>query len=137
MDVSFSMGITGTLFTLMGQPITDASAKAVAELAREGESLVRSKLYFGHGRLSGDYQSGVTHKFVRSSQRSVGWGKAFGGKERQRRIIGRWLEGVSRRNQTTRFKGYMIYRQSKQELRAKAKSIAERYYQDAIRTLNS
>jgi hypothetical protein len=36
-----------------------------------------------------------------------------------------WLEGISSRNRTTRFKGYFTYRRITQELRAKAQTIAD------------
>lgn len=40
-------------------------------------------------------------------------------------IYGPWLEGVSRRNETTRFKGYANFRRATQALEAKATEIAE------------
>ncbi len=41
-------------------------------------------------------------------------------------IYGPWLEGVSRRNATTRFKGYASFRRARQELERRAPEIAER-----------
>lgn len=41
-------------------------------------------------------------------------------------IYGPWLEGVSSRNKSTRFKGYATFRKTKQRLQAKAGDIAER-----------
>lgn len=40
-------------------------------------------------------------------------------------IYGLWLEGVSRRNRTSRFKGYRIWRQTRQRLQAVARDIAQ------------
>lgn len=40
-------------------------------------------------------------------------------------VYGPWLEGTSRRNQTTRFKGYRTFRLTKQRLQARAGEIAE------------
>lgn len=40
-------------------------------------------------------------------------------------IYGPWLEGVSHRNQTTRFKGYHIYRKTKNSIAQKQKAIVE------------
>jgi hypothetical protein len=39
-----------------------------------------------------------------------------------------WLEGVSSRNQTTRFKGYRLFRQAGQELNQRAQATAERVF---------
>ena len=41
-------------------------------------------------------------------------------------VYGPWLEGVSSRNQTTRFKGYRTFRQVTQKLQDDAHNIAER-----------
>lgn len=41
-------------------------------------------------------------------------------------VYGPWLEGVSSRNQTTRFRGYHTFRLVAQALRRKAPQIAER-----------
>lgn len=40
-------------------------------------------------------------------------------------IYGPWLEGTSRRNESTRFKGYQLWRRAKQQTQAKANDIAE------------
>lgn len=41
-------------------------------------------------------------------------------------VYGPWLEGVSSRNQSTRFKGYHAFRQATQRLEQKAPQLAER-----------
>lgn len=41
-------------------------------------------------------------------------------------VYGPWLEGVSSRNQSTRFKGYHAFRQATQQLERKAPQLAER-----------
>lgn len=40
-------------------------------------------------------------------------------------IYGPWLEGTSRRNESTRFKGYQLWRRAKQQAQSKAAEIAE------------
>jgi hypothetical protein len=39
---------------------------------------------------------------------------------------GPWLEGTSRRNQSTRFKGYHLFRKTRQELQRQAPGIGQR-----------
>ena len=39
---------------------------------------------------------------------------------------GPWLEGVSKRNESTRFKGYRLFRKTRQELNRKAAEIGQR-----------
>ena len=51
-------------------------------------------------------------------------------------IYGPWLEGVSRRNQETRFKGYFTFRRAGQILPEKAHAIARRHVTRAVMRLN-
>jgi hypothetical protein len=51
-------------------------------------------------------------------------------------IYGPWLEGVSQRNQTTRFKGYAAFRKATQEMERKAGPIAERILQQHLKAAN-
>lgn len=51
----------------------------------------------------------------------------------RRDVKGPWLEGISTRNHTTRFKGYALYRRTTQFLDAQAGPIAERDIHEAIR----
>ena len=41
-------------------------------------------------------------------------------------VYGPWLEGISHRNQTTRFKGYHAFRQAKQIMQTKTQQIMQR-----------
>ena len=42
-------------------------------------------------------------------------------------IYGPWLEGTSSRNQSTRFKGYAMFRRTRDWLQGKAKGVAEKH----------
>lgn len=45
-------------------------------------------------------------------------------------IYGPWLEGVSRRNQATRFKGYAMFRRAKQRVEQLVGPYADRIFQE-------
>lgn len=51
-------------------------------------------------------------------------------------VYGPWLEGVSQRNRTTRFKGYAAFRKATQEMERKAEPIAERILQRHLKAAN-
>lgn len=51
-------------------------------------------------------------------------------------IYGAWLEGTSRRNQSTRFKGYRIWRRTRQKMRKLATPIAQKILDGWIGGLN-
>lgn len=50
-------------------------------------------------------------------------------------VYGPWLEGVSERNQATRFKGYALYRRAAQALDRTAVGIAERILPSYLRRM--
>lgn len=75
-------------------------------LADEGVNRVISRLHRVLKNPTGYYVSRI-----RKERRSVYRGITDGGV-----IYGGWLEGVSRRNKTTRFKGYHVFRDVKQGL---------------------
>ena len=51
-------------------------------------------------------------------------------------IYGPWLEGVSSRNVTTRFRGYSSFRRVGQSLQEDAHDVAERHIERAVKELN-
>lgn len=92
---------------------------ASRDVADEGAALVRDL-----GQKSFKYLHGPpTFKW----RDSVGVSRTFGGLiVRENVIYGPWLEGVSNRNQTTRFKGYSMFRRAAQILNTEAHLIAQR-----------
>lgn len=51
-------------------------------------------------------------------------------------VYGPWLEGVSSRNQSTRFKGYLTFRTASQRLDSTAEGIAEGMLSRYVRRMN-
>jgi hypothetical protein len=51
-------------------------------------------------------------------------------------IYGAWLEGTSKRNQSTRFKGYKIWKRTRQKMRKLATPIAQKILDGWIGGLN-
>jgi len=48
----------------------------------------------------------------------------------------RWLEGTSRRNQTTRFKGYHLFRNARTRVESRAVQVFEFHLEPVIRRIN-
>jgi hypothetical protein len=89
------------------------------EVAEEGRDLVRDI-----GQASFRYESGPPTFHFRDNVRVS---RTFGSfVVRDDVIYGPWLEGISQRNQTTRFKGYALYRRAAQLLGSQAHMIAQR-----------
>lgn len=83
-------------------------------IAEEGVIMVRDDYDRHHRNPSGYAWSQVS---MSSEPDPVVWDGGI--------IYGPWLEGVSSRNKTTRFKGYRTYRRMSQELNRRATRIAE------------
>jgi hypothetical protein len=86
--------------------IVGALNAAVGDLVVEGESKVKLQLYPGHGLITGHYRRSIHGEM-----------SSLHGRIHDSNVIyGSWLEGVASRNQTTRFKGYAMFRNARQQL---------------------
>lgn len=101
-------------------PVFDGTAEAEAgrfvteleqEVAELGVDLVRTQLDRVLRNPSGYYRSKVTYTGNRIHDSRV--------------IYGPWLEGIDRRNRTTRFKGYSTFRLVSQKLDAEVGHLVE------------
>jgi hypothetical protein len=102
-----------------GEAVKAFLLESEREVAEEGADIVRSL-----GQRSFRYLSGPpTGRW----SASVGAQRTFGGYIVHDTVIyGPWLEGVSQRNSSTRFKGYAMFRRAAQLLGTQAHLIARR-----------
>lgn len=117
-------------------PIFDASrSKAAAQrmlvqvndaIATEGAQRVRARLGQVLQNSMGFYES-----HIQVDRRTVYRGVTDSGV-----VYGGWLEGVSSRNSTTRFKGYRTFRMVRQSMQDDAAAIAQPIIAQMIRDLN-
>jgi hypothetical protein len=99
---------------------TKAAAKRMIiqvneDIAQEGVDLVRAHLRGVLRKRTGFYESRIA---VQRKQ-------IYRGVWDQRVAKGGWLEGVDRRNKTSRFKGYFTFRLVKGQLQSQATRIAQ------------
>lgn len=119
--------ISGPLFSKGGAPVAKAVHDMIRELVSEGEVLVTDQLYPGHGLVTGHYKRSINGEVLSSTHGRVHDSNV---------IYGPWLEGVSSRNQSSRFKGYGMFRKAKTQLQRDAPKIAEKYTRKAVGELN-
>lgn len=118
-------------------PIFNASATGAAArrmivnineaIAQEGVNMVRARLSTVLQNPTGFYESRIAVE-RRQTYRGI-WD--------QNVIYGGWLEGVSSRNRTTRFKGYRTFRKVKQELAQRSDAIAQPLVDQYVREMSS
>lgn len=117
MSLNVEVKITGSLIDgRLERGITQGLEDGLDEVAQTGVDLVRFRLHGVLRHPTGHYESRVQVERA-GADRAVTDGGI---------VYGPWLEGVSQRNQSTRFKGYATFRRTVGELDRRAGPIVER-----------
>ncbi len=124
---SVQVRVIGPVLNGQAPPIIkDALNAAISDLTAEGEKQVKLQLYPGHGLVTGHYRRSI-HGEVSSSMH----GRIHDSKV----VYGPWLEGASSRNQQTRFKGYAMFRNARQQLDRIAVTVLQNRVSNALQRL--
>ena len=136
MEIKTSIETQGPLFKHSANNVLrSAYQTGIQELVERGEDFLNKKASF---RPQGEYLSPSmggksTGHYRRSISTQV---KNLEGVIHDGGVVyGPWLEGKSSRNQTTRFKGYAMFRQTEQFLEKKFKEVMEKHTAKAVRRL--
>lgn len=124
---SMQVKLRGPVLNGQAPPIIKEALKgAIGDLTAEGERKVKLQLFPGHGLVTGNYRRSI-HGEVSSS---------FHGRIHDSSVVyGPWLEGVSSRNQRTRFKGYAMFRNARQQLDRIARAVLQNRVSQALQRL--
>jgi len=115
----------GPLFNGLAERAAEDWKREVGkELARQGQEEIRRRAARMH--RSGRH-TGAAERSVHAYNRGSSW--AVVGESSKGEVWWPWLEGTSRRNFTTRFKGYHTFRIVKNILQRKAKRVGEEILQ--------
>lgn len=118
---------SGPLFRQGAAPVRDAIKDSIKDAISEGERKVKLQLYGGHGVDTGHYRRSV-HGDVQSSLH----GRVTDSKV----IYGPWLETGKRRGVQTRFKGYAMFRNARQQIEKMLPKIVRKHIDAAVRKMN-
>lgn len=125
--INMEVVLRGKLFTADVYRWTQAFLQAAkADVAQEGVNLAHIHLDRVLQHPTGFYRSQVQSEIVQGDFVVTDSGVIYGG----------WLEGVSERNKSTRFKGYHTFRLVARDLRANAGFFAQRTLARMIGELN-
>ena len=108
--VGMTVKLSGPMFSRPDKRVQRALRDVTQDLVERGTQLVKRQLYFGHGLIEGTLRRSITGQMIGPMQ----------GRIETNVIYGAYIEGTSRRNETTRFKGYSMFRRSTQELQKMA-----------------
>jgi hypothetical protein len=117
----------GPFFTLGAKPLQEALDDVTQDIVERGERMWKGQLYPGHGLLTGHLRRSISGE-VRGRLRGEITDSGV--------IYGAWVEGTSRRNRTTRFKGYSAARRTTRAIQRMVPRLAERHIRKAIRRMN-
>lgn len=117
---------------LFDEPATRAAVfhfldTAKADLAQVGVNEIRNQLRWLPKHPTGRYASHIRTERVGSYNDQVITDGFV--------IYGSWLEGTSTRNKTTRFKGYRIFRRTRQKLRKQTREVIQAQFEELLARL--
>jgi hypothetical protein len=120
LKIDVQADVTGPLASGEADRALEEWARNTAKaLGDEGADMLRAFPMNKTGRARGGFQSnihvlqqGATARIPAPMIRGVTWGP--------------WLEGSSKRNESTRFRGYHLFRKTRQELQKRAPEVGQR-----------
>ncbi len=115
--------VSGPFFNFHASAVDEASRQYVKEMTKEGEAKVEAEIRPGHGFLTGAYKSTITGEIKESKL-----GIIDDSDEWKMAIRGKWLEGVTSRNQSTQFKGYHMWRKATAHLKKISRQVGGKVY---------
>lgn len=125
--IRFDVTTKGPVFSGQAPRVMRAAADEAEQLiAEEGVQLVRRVVQSRARRRTGRYERHVRVDRA-GAGREVNDGKI---------VYGPWLEGVSARNQKSRFKGMQQFRKATQQLNRRATEVAQPAVERAVRKLS-
>ena len=96
-------------------------------MALVAEDRVKGQLWKGHGVVTGHLRRSVSGELVKDLVAQTDAGAVRQGANV---IYASWIEGTSRRNRTTKFKGYRMFQNARKQLDAEPK---DKYFAEPIR----
>ena len=116
-EVGFAVNLkeSGPLFAdNMPKNLVEAVNSGILELALiEGSNYVKDQLYEGHGFVTGNLKNHIGADLVDDLVAQVDAGKKRYGANL---VYASWIEGISSRNQRSRFKGYHMFENARRRM---------------------
>ena len=128
--VGFEIKQTGPLFDKdMPKNLVEAVNSGLLELALiEGSNNVKDQLYEGHGFVTGNLKNHIGADLVDDLVAQVDAGRNRYGANL---VYAAWIEGVGKRNQRSRFKGYKMFENARKRIEGN-QSMFDKYIGRAI-----
>ena len=139
--MKINVDLSGPFFTHGPKPVIDSLHDAIEEVVLRGEAEARDMAQprpggVFHGRpyaaAHGYFQTGHYNRSIHGKTSA-----SLNGTISDSNVVyGPWLEGVSSRNESTRFKGYGIFRKTRDKLQGMAHDIMEKHVKKGVGKIN-
>ena len=129
-EVGFTYKQTGPLFDKdMPKNLIEAVNSGILELATiEGSNEVKDQLYEGHGFITGNLKNHIGADLVDDLVAQVDAGRNRYGANL---VYAAWIEGIGKRNASSRFKGYHMFENARKRIEGN-QSMFDKYVGRAI-----
>lgn len=111
----------------MASVVEHAVQETERQIVAFGVKAVREQLHSGHGVVTGRFRASITGQ-VSQSRHGIVFARDA--------VKGPWLEGTARRNQTSRFKGYAMFRRGRERTESESERIADQVIGRVAKRLN-
>ena len=114
--IKVGFDVKGPLFDPgLVKEVQEVINSGIVELATiEGSNKVKDQLYPGHGRITANLRNHVGAALVKDNVVRVDAGETLLGKDI---VYAGWVEGVSKRNARSKFKGYKMFENASKHMR--------------------
>jgi len=120
---------SGPLFNNADDRLSEAVNRGLLDIAVMAGVKVQEQLYSGHGRVTGFLRSKVAGNTIGNLHVQVDAGETRLGANV---VYANWVEGITERNKTSRFKGYFMFKNVYDWLKRQPKEV-DQMMQNAIK----
>ena len=129
--LGFQVELKGKLFSpTVDKELVKALNKGITRMALVSEERVKSQLWKGHGVVTGHLRRSVSGELVRDLVAQTDAGAVRQGANV---VYATWIEGTSKRNKTTRCKGYRMFDKARKKLQGELVANADKYFAKHIK----
>jgi hypothetical protein len=129
--LGFQVELKGKLFSpTVDKQLVKALNKGITRMALVSEERVKSQLWKGHGVVTGHLRRSISGELVRDLVAQTDAGAVRQGANV---VYATWIEGTSKRNKTTSFKGYRMFDKARRKLKGELVANTDKYFVQHIK----
>ena len=129
--LGFQVELKGKLFSpTVDKELVKALNKGITRMALVSEERAKGQLWKGHGVVTGHLRRSISGELVRDLVAQTDAGLVRQGANV---VYATWIEGTSKRNKTTKFKGYRMFDKARRKLQGELVAHSDKYFATHIK----